>query len=239
MSTKIKRTKFALFGRKVGMTQIFKEDGAVIPVTVIEAGPCEVTQVKTKETDGYSAVQMGFSDKKKSRIIKAEAGHFAKAKVPVKRMVAEVRLDEKLVADYSIGMKLTADLFQVGDKVDVVGTSIGKGFQGVMKRHNFRGARHSHNHEFFRHGGSIGNRSDPGKVFKGKKMPGHMGAERVTIQNLEVVAIEADKNYVLVRGAIPGSKNGYVTIQASAKGGFAARSPKASGAAAEAPAEQA
>lgn len=230
-------TKFGMLGRKVGMTQIFRDDGDVIPVTVLEVGPCAVVQVKTPETDGYSAVQLGFADKKKNRITKPEAGHFGKAKVPAKRFVQEIRLDD--VKDYEIGQILTADLFKAGDRVDVTGTSIGKGYQGVMKRHNFRGARHSHNHEFFRHGGSIGNRSDPGKVFKNKKMPGQMGNERVTTANLEVVSIEADANYVLVRGAVPGPKNGYVVVSASTKGGFDARSPKSAPAAekAEATAE--
>jgi len=224
---------FALLGRKIGMTQIFAADGEVTPVTVIEVGPCAVTQVKTREKDGYTAVQLGFADKKKQRVNKPEAGHAAKAKTAAKRFTREVRIDEKLIADYEVGMTLNADLFQVGDAIDVQGTSIGKGFAGVMKRHNFRGARHSHNHEFFRHGGSIGNRSDPGKVFKNKKMPGHMGNVPVTVQNLTIVAIEADKNYILVKGAVPGHKNAYVTVKASVKGGFKGRSPKAAPAATE------
>lgn len=225
MSSKIKRTQFGMLGRKVGMTQIFRDDGDVIPVTVLEVGPCAVIQVKTPEKDGYHAIQIGFKDKKKTRVTKPEAGHFAKSKTPVKYYVQEIRLTETTAQGYEVGQILTADLFKAGDRVDVAGTSIGKGFQGVMKRHNFRGARHSHNHEFFRHGGSIGNRSDPGKVFKNKKMPGHMGAENVTVQNLEIVSVELATNHVLVRGAVPGSKNGYVMVKASAKGGFDARSP--------------
>ena len=226
---------FGLLGRKVGMSQIFDEAGEVIPVTVVEAGPCSVLQKKTKESDGYDAVQLGFCDKKKQRILKPEAGHAKKSKSEVKRFVKEIRLDEKTIGDYEVGQVLTADLLRVGDHIDVSGVSIGKGFQGVMKRHNFRGARHSHNHEFFRHGGSIGNRSDPGKVFKNKKMPGHMGAENVTTQNLKIVGIEADKNYVLIRGAVPGAKNGFLLLHAGVKGKFEPRSPKT--AASEAAAE--
>lgn len=233
MSMKHKRSQFGLLGRKVGMTQIFKDDGDVIPVTVLEIGPCVVVQVKTTEKDGYNAVQLGFSDRKKSRVLKAEAGHFAASKAPVKHFVREIRIDDKSIGDYEVGQLLTADLFKAGDKVDVEGVSIGKGYQGVMKRHNFAGKDAAHGtHEFFRHGGSIGNRSDPGKVFKNKKMPGHMGAENVTIQNLEIVAVELENNMVLVRGAVPGAKNGYITVHASVKGGFDPRSPKKGDAAA-------
>ncbi len=241
---KMKATKqkagypFALLGKKVGMTQIFAENGDVIPVTALEVGPCVVVQKKTPETDGYWAVQLGFKDKKKQRVNKAEAGHFEKSKTPVKSVLEEVRLDEKAAADFEVGQVLGASLIQVGDHVDVFGTSIGKGFAGVMKRHNFKGQKASHNHEFFRHGGSIGNRSDPGKVFKNKKMPGQMGNAQVTVQNLTVVGVEAENNIVLVKGAVPGAKNGYVTVKASVKGKFAPRSTKgAAPAAAEASAE--
>lgn len=186
---------------------------------------------------------MGYEDKKKQRVSKPEAGHAAKAKTGVKRYVKEVRLNDGVIGDYEVGQELKADLFVIGDHVDVSGTSIGKGFAGVMKRHNFKGQKKSHNHEFFRHGGSIGNRSDPGKVFKNKKMAGQMGNEPVTVQNLEVVAVEADKNCVFVRGAVPGAKGGHVTIKASVKGRFATpRSPKNATTAApasEAPAENA
>lgn len=222
---------FSLLGRKVGMTQIFTPEGDVIPVTAVEVGPCVVLQKKTTATDGYNAVQIGFYDKKKQRVTKPEAGHADKAKTSVKRYIKEVRLSEETVGDYEIGQVLKADLFQVGDRVDVIGVSIGKGFAGVMKRHNFRGARHSHNHEFFRHGGSIGNRSDPGKVFKNKKMPGQMGNEKVTVQNLKIAAVEVENNIVLIKGAIPGAKNGFVSIKASVKGKFPARSTKAPAAA--------
>ncbi len=224
----IQGVPFALLGKKVGMTQIFDDEGTVTPVTVLEVGPCVVLQKKTRATDGYDAVQIGFDDKRKQRVTKPEAGHAAKSKSAVKRFIKEVRLDEKTVAEYEVGQVLTASLLKVGDRLDVVGTSIGKGFAGVMKRWNFRGQKSSHNHEFFRHGGSIGMRSDPGKVFKGKKMSGHLGNERVTVQNIKVVGIEAEKNYVLVKGAVPGAKNGYLYLKASVKGGFEARSPKAS-----------
>jgi len=219
---------FGLLARKVGMTQIFSQDtGDVTPVTVLEVGPCIVLQKRTPEKDGYSAIQIGFFDKKKQRVIKPEAGHAAASQAPVKRFVREVRLTVEALAEYEVGQALTADFLQIGDRVDVRGVSIGKGFAGVMKRHNFAGARHSHNHEFFRHGGSIGNRSDPGKVFKNKKMPGQMGNKKVSVQNLKVVGIEADKNIVLVKGAVPGAKNGFISIKASVKGGFASREAKA------------
>ena len=229
MSQKHERVNFALLGKKLGMTQFFREDGIAIPCTVVEVGPCTVVQKKTKDKDGYTAVQLGFADKKKQRINKAEAGHFASSKSPVKKFIKEVRVTEDEINEYEVGQSLTADLFKEGDKVDVQGTSIGKGFQGVMKRHNFGGsATCSHGtHEFFRHGGSIGMGTNPGRVLKGKKMPGHMGNETVTVQNLTVAAVEADKNYVLIKGAVPGAKNAFVKIKASVKGGFEKRSVKA------------
>ncbi len=226
--------KFALLGRKVGMTQIFNEAGEVVPVTVIEAGPCKVLQIKSPEKDGYAAIQLGFADKKKVRIKKAEAGHAAKSKSPVKKFVQEFRVDAEQLKDFEVGQDLGPEVLKIGDRIDVSGISIGKGFKGVMVRHNFRGARHSHNHEFFRHGGSIGMRSTPGRVFKNKKMPGQHGAKNRTVQNIEVVAIEADKNFVLVRGGIPGHKNAFVTIKGSVKGGFPARPMKATPVASEA-----
>jgi large subunit ribosomal protein L3 len=235
-----KSNAFLMLGKKVGMTQFFKEDGTVVPVTALQLGPNVVLQKKTVATDGYTAVQLGFDDKKKQRVRKPEAGHAAKAKTEAKRFVREVRLNEKEVESYEVGQVLTAALLNVGDRVDVSGISIGKGFQGVMKRHGFAGFPATHGtHEFFRHGGSIGNRSKPGKVFKNKRMAGHMGNEKITTQNLVVEAVEADKNIVLVRGAVPGSKNGYITLKASVKGGFAKRdfSPQASES--EAPAETA
>ncbi|HVJ65430.1 MAG TPA: 50S ribosomal protein L3 [Bdellovibrionota bacterium] len=235
-----KSNSFLLLGKKIGMTQIFKEDGTIVPVTAVEVGPNVVLQKKTLATDGYSAVQLGFDDKKKQRVLKPEAGHATKAKTEAKRFVREVRLTAQEIESYEVGQVLTAANFQVGDRVDVGGISIGKGFQGVMKRHGFAGFPASHGtHEFFRHGGSIGNRSKPGKVFKNKRMAGHMGAEKITTQNLTIEAIEADKNIVLVRGSVPGHKGGYVTIKASVKGGFAKRDFAATAApAAEAPAAE-
>jgi large subunit ribosomal protein L3 len=240
MSTKKNpKTPFALLGKKVGMTQIFKESGEVVPVTVVEVGPCVVTQKKTTEKDGYNAIQIAFDDKKKQRVLKPEAGHFKAAKSPVKRFIKEVRLDDANIGNYEVGQVLTADLFKEGDIVDVIGVSIGKGYQGVMKRHHFSGFPMTHGtHEFRRHGGSIGCRTEPGKVFKNKRMAGQMGNERVTVQNLKVAGVEADKNYVLIRGAVPGAKNGYVTVRASVKKGFAARDFGGKAEAAAAPAAE-
>ena len=219
-----KSMTFAILGRKIGMTQFFDKDGLVVPCTAVLVDSTKVTQVKTPETDGYHAVQLGFGDKKKSRINKPEAGHFAKSKSPAKRFVKELRLDEKSAANWELGMELNASHFQVGDKVDVGGISIGKGFQGVLKRHNFRSKPSSHGcHEFYRHGGSIGMATTPGKVFKGKKMAGQMGNEKVTVQNLEVAGIEADKNIIFIKGGVPGAKNAYLYIKASVKGGFPER----------------
>lgn len=224
IKSKIQKTPFALLGKKVGMTQIFKESGEIVPVTVLEVGPCVVLQKKTTEKDGYNAIQIGFRDKKKQRVTKPEAGHVAAAKTPVKSFVREVRLDDTQIQNYEVGQVLSADLLKEGDVVDVIATSIGKGFQGVMKRHHFSGAPMSHGtHEFRRHGGSIGCRTEPGKVFKNKRMSGQMGNERVTVQNLKVAGVEADKNYVLIKGAVPGSKNAYVYVRGSIKKGFAPR----------------
>ncbi|MEO5667995.1 MAG: 50S ribosomal protein L3 [Bdellovibrionota bacterium] len=224
MPKKAASATFAILGKKIGMTQIYNANGDIVPCTVVQVGPCKVLQVKTVENDGYTAIQIGFDDKKKSRILKPEAGHFAKSNSPVKRFVKEVRLELSDVTNYEVGQELNASHLQVGDKIDVAGTSIGKGFQGVLKRHNFRSKPQTHGtHEHFRHGGSIGCRSTPGRVFKNKKMPGQMGNEEVTTQNLEVVALEVDKNIVFVKGAVPGAKNGYLYIKGSVKGGFGAR----------------
>lgn len=218
---------FALLGKKIGMTQIFSDDGEVIPVTAVKVGPCVVLQKKTKDSDGYNAVQLGFDDKKKQRVNKAEAGHAAKAKTAVKRFIREVRLNDDQIDSYEVGQILNATLLKAGDAVDITGTSIGKGFAGVMKRHNFAGMPATHGtHEFFRHGGSIGNNTDPGKVFKGKKMAGHMGSEKVTTQNLSVVGVDAESNIVMIKGAVPGAKNSYVMLKASTRGGFEARAIK-------------
>jgi len=215
--------RFAVLGRKLGMTQIFTEDAKAIPVTVIQAGPCTVVQKKTKEKEGYDSIQIGFWEKKKQRVIKPEAGHFAKSKTPVTRHLRELRLDEKLASQYEVGQVIDASFFKPGDKVDVSGRSIGKGFQGVIKRHNFKTPDMTHNHEHFRHGGSIGCRTSPGRVNKGRKMAGQMGNKNVSTINLEIMAVDTEKNCLLIKGAVPGSKNSVVCVKASTRGGFAPR----------------
>jgi large subunit ribosomal protein L3 len=207
-----------LIGRKLGMTQVYNPDGNVIPVTVIETGPCVVVQKKETVRDGYNALQVGFGSKKAQRVNKALKGHMAKAGKGAFEVLKEFRLDD--VSQYEIGQEIkAAELFKAGDRIDVAGTSKGHGFTGVMKRWSFAGFPGSHGtHEYFRHGGSIGNRSYPGRVRKGKKMAGHWGDERVSVQNIEVVDIRADENLVLVRGAVPGAKRGLVVLSRAAKG---------------------
>lgn len=223
--------KKAILATKVGMTQIFKEDGSLIPVTVLQAGPCVVTQIKTVENDGYSAVQVGFVDKKekivnkdkngKKTIIhrhgatKAEQGHFKKAGVSCKRYVREFKLEN--AAEYALGAEIKADVFAEGDKIDATAISKGKGFQGAIKKNGQHRGPMAHGSKFHRHQGSNGSSSDPSRVFKGKGMPGHMGSVKVTVQNLEVVRVDADKNLILVKGAIPGPKKGLVTIKETVK----------------------
>jgi large subunit ribosomal protein L3 len=204
-----------ILGKKLGMTQIFTESGARIPVTVIEAGPCTVVQKKLAETDGYCAVQLGFGTQKAQRVNKPLTGHFAKAGQGVFRYLQEMGGE---VSEYEVGAQIKCDeVFAAGDIVDVVGTSKGKGFQGVMKRWNFSGGRSTHGSKFHRVPGSIGCSAWPAKVFKGKKMAGQMGNEQVTVQNLEIVDVRADQNVVLVKGAIPGPKNGLVAIRKAVK----------------------
>ncbi len=201
-----------LIGRKIGMTSIFDENGKNIPCTVIEAGPCVVTQVRTLEGDGYSSLQLGFDDKAEKRANKAEMGHFKKAGSTPKKKVVEFRDFE---GDYKLGDTLGVDLFVEGEFVDVIGTSKGKGFQGVVKRHGFAGvgqATHGQ-HNRLRAPGSIGAASYPARVFKGMKMAGRMGNDRVTVENLRVVKIVPEKNLIVIKGAVPGHKNAYVTIQ--------------------------
>ncbi|UJH66558.1 50S ribosomal protein L3 [Allomuricauda sp. SCSIO 65647] len=201
-----------LIGRKIGMTSIFDENGKNIPCTVIEAGPCVVTQVRTEEVDGYMALQLGFDDKAEKRTSKAEVGHFKKAGTSPKKKVVEFQGFE---GEYKLGDTLGVDLFVEGEFVDVVGTSKGKGFQGVVKRHGFGGvgqATHGQ-HNRLRAPGSIGAGSDPSRVFKGMRMAGRMGNERVTVQNLRVLKIVPEKNILVVKGCVPGHKNAYVTIQ--------------------------
>ena len=198
--------KKAILATKIGMTQIFAEDGELIPVTVLQAGPCEVTQVKTVENDGYSAVQVGFQDMREKLSTKPMKGHFEKAGVSVKRFVREFKLDD--AENYELGQKITVDVFEAGDKVDATAISKGKGFQGAIKRHGSKSHRHA---------GSNGMASDPSKVMKGKKMPGQMGHVQITIQNLEVVKIDAENNVILVKGSVPGPKKSLVTLKAAVK----------------------
>ena len=207
--------KKALIGKKVGMTQIFDENGTVIPVTVIEAGPCVVAQVKTIENDGYEAVQLGFGEVKENKLNKPEKGHFAKANVVAKKHLREFRLDS--IEGIKVGDELKADVFVAGDKIDVQGTSKGKGFQGVIKRHGQSRGPMGHGSMYHRRPGSMGPTSTPGRVFKGKKLPGHMGHVTVTIQYLVVVKVDMDKNVILVKGSVPGAKGAILKIKSAVK----------------------
>ena len=205
-----------IVGKKIGMTQLFDEAGRVIPVTVIEAGPCVVVQKKTTENDGYEAVQLGFGEISDKAVNKPRKGHFAKADVAVKRELREFRLAD--CSSLNVGDIIKADTFAVGDAVDVVGTSKGKGYAGTIKSYNFGRLKETHGSgPVARHQGSLGPCSDPSRVFKGKKLPGHLGAERVTVQNLQVVKIDVENNLIAIKGAIPGAKGGVVTICDSVK----------------------
>lgn len=206
----------AIIGKKIGMTQIFDEAGKVIPVTVVEAGPCVVAQKKTVENDGYASIQIGFGDMKAQKVNKPMRGHFAKADVAPKRTLREFRVED--IDAYNVGDLIKADVFAAGDKVDVIGTSKGKGYAGVVKRWNFGRLKETHGSgPVARHGGSIGMCSDPSRVFKGRKMAGHLGAERVTVQNLTVVKVDAENNLIAVKGAIPGPNGGTVMIHDTVK----------------------
>ena len=223
--------KKAILATKVGMTQIFNEDGVLVPVTVLQAGPCVVTQIKTVENDGYEAVQVGFVDKKekivnkdktgKKDVIhrhgvnKAQKGHFAKAGVSCKRYVREFRFENS--SEYALAQEIKADIFAVGDRIDATAISKGKGFQGAIKRFGQHRGPMAHGSKFHRHQGSNGACSSPSRVFKGKGMPGHMGCVKVTVQNLDVVRVDADKNLILVKGAVPGPKKALVTIKETTK----------------------
>lgn len=223
--------KKAILATKVGMTQIFNENSILIPVTVLQAGPCVVTQVKTMENDGYEAVQVGYVDKKERIINKDKGGkrdvihrhgvskplqgHFAKAGVSCKRYVREFKYENS--KDYALGNEIKADMFEAGDKIDATAISKGKGFQGAIKRHGQHRGPMTHGSKFHRHQGSNGAASSPSRVFKGKGMPGHMGCVKVTVQNLEVVRVDAEKNLILVKGAVPGPKKGLVTIKETVK----------------------
>ena len=209
--------KKAILATKVGMTQIFNEDGVLTPVTVLQAGPCVVTQVKTVENDGYSAVQVGFVDKREKLVNKPLKGHFDKAGVSYKRYVREFKLED--AEGYAVAQEIKADVFTAGDKIDATAISKGKGFQGAIKRHGQSRGPMTHGSKFNLHAGSNGSASDPSKVFKGKKMPGQMGNKQVTIQNLEVVKVDAENNLLLVKGAVPGPKKSLVKIKESVKSG--------------------
>ncbi|MCD8084354.1 MAG: 50S ribosomal protein L3 [Clostridiales bacterium] len=207
--------KKAILATKVGMTQIFDKDGVLVPVTVLQAGPCVVTQVKTEENDGYKAVQVGFVDKREKLVSKPLKGHFDKAGVAYKRFVREFRFDN--AEDYSVKDEIKADIFAEGDKVDATAVSKGKGFQGTIKRLGQHRGPMAHGSKFHRHQGSNGACSDPSRVFKGKGMPGQMGNKQVTVQNLQIVRVDAEKNLLLVKGAVPGPKKALVTIRETVK----------------------
>ena len=207
--------KKGILATKVGMTQIFNENGVLTPVTVLQAGPCVVTQVKTVENDGYSAVQVGFVDKREKLVSKPIKGHFDKAGVSYKRYVREFKLEN--ADQYSVKDEIKAEVFVAGDKIDATAISKGKGFQGAIKRHGQSRGPMAHGSKFHRHAGSNGACSDPSKVFKGKKMPGQMGNKKVTIQNLEIVRVDAENNLILVKGAVPGPKKSLVTIKETVK----------------------
>ena len=225
--------KKAILATKIGMTQIFNEDGVLVPVTVLQAGPCVVTQVKTVENDGYAAVQVGFVDKKEKivnvdkngskeirnrhGVTKAEKGHFDQAGVSYKRYVREFRFEN--AADYTVADEIKADIFAAGDKLDATAIAKGKGFQGAIKRHGQHRGPMAHGSKFHRHQGSNGSSSDPSRVFKGKGMPGHMGAKKITVQNLEIVKVDVENNLILVKGAVPGPKKSLVTLKETVKSG--------------------
>ena len=207
--------KKAILATKVGMTQIFNDEGVLIPVTVLQAGPCVVTQVKTQENDGYEAVQVGFADKREKLVNKPEKGQFDKAGVSCKRYVREFKFEN--AAEYELGQEIKADIFAAGDHIDATAISKGKGFQGAIKRHGQSRGPMAHGSKYHRHAGSNGACSDPSKVFKGKKMPGQMGNKQITVQNLEIVRVDAENNLLLVKGAVPGPKKSLVIIKETVK----------------------
>lgn len=205
----------AIIGKKLGMSQIFNEQGKVVPVTVVEAGPCPVVQKKTVEKDGYESIQVAFGDKSKN-VIKPIAGHYKKSGVEAKKVLKEFRFDN--CADYELGQLIKADIFSVGDKVDVSGVSKGKGFSGSIKRHNFHIGPKAHGSGYHRGTGSLGSNSSPSRVFKNKKMPGQYGNTNCTVQNLQIVQVDAERNYLLIKGAIPGSRGNIVIVKQTCKG---------------------
>ncbi|MEA5004471.1 MAG: 50S ribosomal protein L3 [Christensenella sp.] len=205
----------AILGEKVGMTQIFTEDGRVVPVTVVKAGPCVIVQKKTVESDGYNALQIGFGEIKEKNVNKPKKGHFSKVKATPTRYLREFRLED--ASELEAGTEIKADVFEAGEKIDVSATSKGKGFQGNIVRWGQHRGPMSHGSRYHRRPGSMGACASPAKVMKGKRLPGHMGVEKITVQNLEVVKVDVDKNLILIKGAIPGSKGGLVTIKKSVK----------------------
>lgn len=206
-----------IMGRKVGMTQIFDAEGLVVPVTVIEVEPNAVVQIKTKETNGYNSVQIGFDTVKEKNVNKPKKGHFEKAAVAPRRKLKEFLVDNP--QDYTVGQELKVDLFQEGQRVDVTGISKGKGFQGVIKRHGQARGPESHGSRYHRRPGSMGASASPGRVFKGKKLPGQMGAQQVTVRNLEIIKIDVERNAILVKGAVPGPKKGLLIVKETTKRG--------------------
>ena len=206
--------KKAILGKKLGMTQIFDEKGRAIPVTVVEAGPCTVVQIKTKDSDGYEAVQLGFGEVKEKKLIRPIKGHFTKANITPKKHLREFRLEE---ISCNVGDEIKVDIFNKGETVDVTGTSKGKGFQGVIKRHGQSRGPMGHGSMYHRRPGSMGSTSTPGRVYKGKNLPGHMGVETVTVQNLEIVKVDSDKNVLLIKGSVPGNKGAILKIRNSSK----------------------
>ncbi|HEY8354053.1 MAG TPA: 50S ribosomal protein L3 [Methylophilaceae bacterium] len=209
-----------LIGRKVGMTRIFTEEGESIPVTVLEVLPNRVTQIKNTQTDGYSSVQVAYGERRASRVNKALAGHYAKAGVAAGAGLKEFSVSEDVLANYSVGSQITVEIFQPGQKVDVTGISLGKGFAGGIKRHNFGSGRATHgNSRSHNVPGSIGMAQDPGRVFPGKRMPGHLGSVKTTVQNLQIVRVDVERNLLLIKGAVPGSKGGDVVVRPAVKAG--------------------
>lgn len=210
--------KMGLVGKKIGMSRIYKEgNGSVVPVTVVKAGPCYITELKKTSDNGYTAVQIGFEEVTEKKLNKPVLGNFKKAGLPPMRILKEVRLnDDGEIADFNVGQKLTVEIFKEGEYIDVTGTSIGKGFQGVMKRHNFRGGPRTHGSMSHRAPGSIGG-TDPARVLKGKRMAGQMGNRRVTVQNLQIVKIMPEENILLIKGQVPGPSNGYIVIRKALK----------------------
>lgn len=210
--------KKCILGKKIGMTQLFNEDGLIVPVTVIEAGPCTVIQKKTQENDGYASIKVGFDEIKEKKVSKPIKGQFEKAKVPARRYIREFRLED--TGKYEVGQSITVDeMFQAGDKIDISGVSKGKGFQGTIKRYGQSGGNETHGSMYHRRVGSMSANTSPARVFKGKKLPGHMGVDSVTVQNLDVVRVDAERNLLLVKGAVPGPKGGLVVIKDTVKSG--------------------